>query len=160
MIQIANPNALVVRTNFFGNGPSYRWSFSDVILSALEKSEKIGLFDDVYFTPVNAVSLVKVLDDLWSIEASGIFNVSVDRKCSKYHFGHLLCQAFNASPTALVRSSIDDKHDLVLRPKDMSLSNRKLSSLLGRRIGSIEEHVQALRASRKEKVLGLNADVF
>ena len=34
-----NSSALVLRTNFFGNGPSYKLSFSDKIISALNKND-------------------------------------------------------------------------------------------------------------------------
>ena len=45
-------DALIVRTNFFGWGPEYRQSFSDFVVTKLRNDEEIGLFSDVFFTPI------------------------------------------------------------------------------------------------------------
>ena len=41
--------ALIIRTNFYGWGTSYRKSFSDYIIESLRKKQLITLFDDVYY---------------------------------------------------------------------------------------------------------------
>ena len=51
------PEALIIRTNFFGLGPSYKPSFSDKILKNLEKGIYSKLFKDVYYTPVSVQTL-------------------------------------------------------------------------------------------------------
>ena len=47
-----NPDALIIRTNFYGWGPTYKKSFSDFIIdnSKLEKNIFL-LFSDVYYIP-------------------------------------------------------------------------------------------------------------
>ena len=41
------PQALILRTTFFGWGPSYRRSFSDLILDDLKIGRQVKMFDDV-----------------------------------------------------------------------------------------------------------------
>lgn len=43
-----NPNALIVRTNFYGWGTSYRKSFSDFVIDSLRADRPIALFEDVF----------------------------------------------------------------------------------------------------------------
>jgi len=50
----AHPQALVIRTNFYGWGPNYRHSFSDVIIRGLRVGKELTLFQDVFYTPILA----------------------------------------------------------------------------------------------------------
>jgi dTDP-4-dehydrorhamnose reductase len=68
-------DSLVVRTNFYGWGTSYRRSFSDLILEHLTKREGIVLFDNVYYTPILIQSLAEAVHELIDIQAKGIINV-------------------------------------------------------------------------------------
>ena len=53
-----NKDALIIRTNFFGWGPSYKNSFSDKkFLSTLESDKKIELFEDVFYSPISVDEL-------------------------------------------------------------------------------------------------------
>ena len=54
-----NSDALVIRTNFFGWGATYKASFSDKILKSLERGKPINLFDDVYYTPISVKTLTQ-----------------------------------------------------------------------------------------------------
>ncbi len=69
------PAALVIRTNFYGWGPSYRRSFSDVIIDALRKKAPLRLFTDVYYTPVLMQAAVKACHALLENHAAGILNM-------------------------------------------------------------------------------------
>ena len=47
-----NPDALVIRTNFYALGPTYKKSFSDFIIDNLKLEKKLFLlFSDVYYNP-------------------------------------------------------------------------------------------------------------
>ena len=60
----------------------------------------------------------------------GIFNISSDKKISKFEFAKLLCKKLNISSFSLLPISIDDRLDLVRRPKSMGLSNAKLNKAI------------------------------
>ena len=133
-----NPDALVIRTNFFGWGPSYKPSFSDKILSSLARNTPIQLFDDVYYTPVSVVSLREHILALVKKSATGIYNVTSNERITKYEFGCLLADAFGYSKNLIEPISIKSKPGLTKRPKDMSLSNHKLSVFLSKSISSLK----------------------
>lgn len=130
-------NALVVRTNFYGWGTSYRTSITDRIIYSLQKGIKYTAFSDVYFSPILISDLIPIVYALLDLGACGIFHVVGDQRVSKYDFGLLLAKVFGFQSSFIEPISIDSKPNLVQRPKDMSLSNQKASHLLGYSFGSV-----------------------
>lgn len=144
-----NPEALVIRTNFFGWGPAYKASFSDKILKSLEGGKHNNLFSDVYYTPISIKTLGEKILLLVEKEAKGVFNVSSNERITKYHFGLMIAKTFGFDSTLLNPTSIDDVPHLTIRPKDMSLSNHKLCAFLDSSIPSLEEQIRALKHDRE-----------
>lgn len=144
------PNALIVRTNFYGWGTSYRHSFSDVVINALRSNTKIRLFKDVYYSPILAEEAWVSVYDLLKKNATGIFNVVSDDRLSKYDFGLKLAAVFNLDKNLIEKGFIRDQTNLVRRPNDMSLSNQKASQLLGRKIGGVSEHLRKLKLQEND----------
>lgn len=136
--------ALVIRTNFFGWGTSYRHSFSDVILSSLRKGQEIRLFDDVYYTPIFISSLIKAVHGLIDKQETGIFHVVGNERLSKHDFGCKIARQFSLPEDLIKRISVNDKPELVKRPLDMSLSNQKLEKVLNKRINDLETDISDL----------------
>ena len=93
-MQKSSKNNLIIRCNFFGDGFTYRKSFSDKILESLNNQRKIKLFYDVYFSPIEIKNLIKILEKLIKKKVGGTFNISSNESISKYQFGLLLCKSF------------------------------------------------------------------
>ncbi len=123
-------DALIVRTNFFGWGTKYRQSFSDFILNRLRNNKPVDLFQDIFFTPILIDELVRRVHQLIDLGANGIFNVTSKERLSKYEFGLKLAKCFNLKSNLINPISINNKPQLIKRPKDMSLSNVKLCETL------------------------------
>jgi len=122
-------NALIIRTNFFGNGPSYKPSFSDAIASYLILDKKIELFSDVYYTPIHVNQLADNVLNLLKIDANGIFNISSNERITKYDFGLMIAKKMNKNQNLVIPIEIEKKTNLIVRPKDMSLLNNKIKML-------------------------------
>ena len=146
-------SALIVRTNFFGWGTNYRPSFSDFILNNLKKGKTVDLFQDVFFTPILIDELIDKVHRLIDADMSGIFNVVGDDRLSKYDFGIKLANHFDLDANLIHAISIDDRQNLVHRPKDMSLSNVKLYQTLDCKIPPLSGQFQMLRAYENKNVL-------
>lgn len=140
----AYPQALVIRTNFYGWGPVYRPSFSDIIIKALRSGQELTLFKDVFYTPILAEMVARIAHDLINLKASGIFHVVGDERISKYEFGLKIAEKFNLDSTLINPGFSANQPSLIQRPYDMSLSNKKTSDLLGRKLGGVEEGVARL----------------
>jgi dTDP-4-dehydrorhamnose reductase len=145
----AHPHALVVRTNFYGWGPNYRHSFSDIVIKALRLDKEITLFKDVYYTPILIEVLAQTAHELINLKTSGIFNVTGDERISKYEFGLKIAEEFNLDSSIIKPGLLADQTLLVERPYDMSLSNQKTSNLLGRKLGGVGGHIA--RLSKQEQ---------
>jgi len=139
-----HPMAVVIRTNFYGWGTSYRHSFSDVVIEALRAGKELTLFQDVFYTPIIAETAAQVVHDLIDLKASGIFHVVGDERISKYEFGLKLAQEFKLDASLIKPGYITDRVSLVRRPYDMSLSNQKTCKMLGRKLGGVGEHIARL----------------
>ncbi len=147
-----NPNSLIIRTNFFGWGTSYRQSFSDFIINNLSLGKNITLFHDIYYTPILIDCLVINVMNLYLRKAVGIFNVVSNERISKYEFGLMVADIFGLDASLILKGKIEDRLELVQRPKDLSLSNRKLIHFLKTSIPSIQDQILELKNKRKDLI--------
>jgi dTDP-4-dehydrorhamnose reductase len=146
-------DALIIRTNFFGWGTSYRQSFSDFIINKLKNNEPIDLFFDVFFTPILIDELAKRVCRLIDENHKGIFNVVGGERLSKYEFGIKLANCFVLNTGLINKVSITQRIGLVKRPSDMSLSNKKVCKILNCIMPSIDAQFQILKQSKATKLL-------
>lgn len=141
----SNPEALVIRTNFYGWGTTYRRSFSDIIIEALRANKEVMLFQDVFYTPILIEEAAKVVQDLINLKVSGIFHVVGDDRISKHEFGLRVAEEFGLDSNKIIPSLLANEVKLTRRPFDMSLSNSKVHNLIGRPIGGIQKQIATLR---------------
>ena len=146
----SHPDSLVIRTNFFGWGSSYRQSFSDMIIGSLRSGKELKLFTDVYYTPILAETLASAVHDLVKLKASGVFNLVGGERISKYNFGIDIARVFGLDAGLIKPSLLSDNVGLVERPLDMSLSNQKACQLLGRELGNVTDGL--IRLYQQEKI--------
>ena len=137
-----NPDSLIIRTNFFGLGPKYRPSFSDIITSALLRKQTIKLFTDVFFTPIHVHELANIVFEL--LNKNGIYNVVSNERISKYDFGQLIAEQMGFSKDLITKGLLSNRKDLVIRPKDMSLSNNKVKNEINIEIKSLKNQIKDL----------------
>jgi dTDP-4-dehydrorhamnose reductase len=147
-----NDKALVVRTNFYGWGTSYRHSFSDFIIQNLRNGKIVKLFDDVFYSPIVIERLVTICHELIEINASGIVHVVGDERLSKYCFGEKLASVFDLDVSLIQRTKFRVEEGFVKRPLDMSLSNCKVSKMLNKEIGNVDMHLNCLLRQEKAGV--------
>jgi dTDP-4-dehydrorhamnose reductase len=152
-----NPQALLIRTNFFGWGTSYRNSFSDFVIQALRSGKEVTLYQDIFYTPILIETAAKAVHDLIDLKVEGgIFNIVGDDRVSKYDFGIAIADKFNLDPSGIVPGLFTNQPALTQRPFDMSLSNNKVISLLGRPVGGLQEQVALLH---QQELTGLAQEI-
>jgi dTDP-4-dehydrorhamnose reductase len=140
----ACPSALVIRTNFYGWGTTYRHSFSDFVIRSLRAKESITLFDNLYFTPIIIDDLVRTTHELIRSGARGVFNIVGNDRVSKKVFGELLADKFCLDKSLIHSIAFSDRDDLVVRPLDMSLSNLKITEFLNKSPDGLIGHIDLL----------------
>jgi dTDP-4-dehydrorhamnose reductase len=115
-----------------------------VIVAALRAHTPLTLFGDVFFTPILMEKLVDAVHELIERRAAGVFNVVGDERVSKYEFGRRIAAFLQLDDGVLASGRLEDRRDLVPRPREMSLSNEKLRRARGKGIGGIEEQLHRL----------------
>ncbi|MDO8652909.1 MAG: SDR family oxidoreductase [Undibacterium sp.] len=145
LVQKACPYAIILRTNFFGWGYTQRRSFSDWLIYGLRAGERLPLFDDVYFTPILADFLAQTTHDLVTERCSGIFNVVGDQRLSKYDFALSLAESFNLPASLIQRVQSPVENLRLVRPRDMSLNNTKVRTILNRKMGTVRDYLLELK---------------
>ena len=147
------PDAIICRTNFVGWGPSYRRSFSDVIFDKLGLGTTLYMYDDVFFTPVSCSQLIDTAHALIAADSRGVFNICSNERISKYEFSVKLAKAFHLDAEQIQPVQAHRKKIATKRPKDLSLSNRKICKELGIKGFSISDTIKSLQVdtiNRKE----------
>ena len=146
----SNPDSLVIRTNFFCWGPSYRNSFSDFLINSIREKKKISLYTDIFYTPIYARHLVELVHNLVNSNLRGIFNIVGSERLSKYEFGKMIFSIFSGNMELITRTKYQEQSNSIKRPLDMSLSNNKLVSSLNVKMASLENQILQLKADEND----------
>jgi dTDP-4-dehydrorhamnose reductase len=112
---------LIIRTNFYGSNNKSNVTFSDKIYYS---KNKIFLWKNIYFTPINIKILIKIINFLINKKIYGVYNVSANKKISKFKLGQKIGQIINKN-VQIIPNKFDQKI-FVRRPLNMSLCNSKL----------------------------------
>jgi dTDP-4-dehydrorhamnose reductase len=156
VVAASDPEALIIRTNFFAWGHHYRQSFSDWIYYRLLAGEKISMFDDVFITPLLADLVATTAHQLVEHGRRGIWNIAGEERVSKFDFGVQLAKAFGLPSALIQRVKISTSELSAKRPRDMSLSNRQARESLGLSLPSLSAQFEILReqlTSRRSELL-------
>jgi len=145
LVSKSNPDALIIRCNFFGWGPNYRISFSDFIYNNLIAKKEIKLATDYYYTPLSTSVLIDTIYELIIKNANGIFNVVGTDRLSKYDFGNNLSRVFKLNRKLIRPVKWRDLKITTIRPNDLSLSDDKINNFLGKRLGDINHNLNELK---------------
>ncbi|MEW6689345.1 MAG: SDR family oxidoreductase [Pseudomonadota bacterium] len=143
------PQALIVRTNFFGWGHAARQSISDWILAALREGRRLRMFTDAFFTPILATRLAGAVHRLVDAGTRGVIHVGGDERVSKHEFARRLATAFGLPADPIEPARQAEAGLAAPRPRDMSLSNARARGILGGALGALDEQLAELRAQEE-----------
>jgi hypothetical protein len=66
--------------------------------------------------------------------------------------GSKVAEQFGLDSSLIVRGSLDRHPGLVTRPHNMTLSNQKAATLLGRQLGGVDDHLAVLARQERDGV--------
>lgn len=141
-VRQAHPQALVVRTNFFGPSLPWRKSFHDWLTEQLSEGRVINAFSDVFFTPVASDLLSAMIVELVDRNVSGVLNLAGGERISKYDFALGWAEQLGLDKSLIRAGSVEDGNLAAPRPHDMSLDCSKAAAILGRPMPSLQESLQ------------------
>lgn len=131
-------NKLIIRTNFFGWGTSYRNSFSDYIIKNLSLNKEIYLNNDIFFNPMYLGNLIECINQLIIKNKNGIYNISTDQKISKFSFGKRIAKKFGLNQSLIKKNIIIN----IKKPKNMALDNSKLKRVIDHKLTKLSYNIK------------------
>lgn len=135
------PDALVVRTNFFSWSVSGRNGVLDFFLNALTQGREVPGFTDYVTSSIYAGDLADSLRDLLTLDYSGIVHIVSSSAVSKFEFGNLVAEVFGLRADLIWKSSLASQTGLTHRAPDLSLSPALIESILLRSMPSTKEGI-------------------
>jgi len=144
-VVLNNEKGIVLRTNIFGWNPKNNFTFAEWILKALIEKKQLNMFTDVFFTPIHVSHVADTVLKLLNTDLSGIYHITGNTLLSKYEFALRMASAFELSTDKILSSSIDEAGLVAKRPKNMALSNEKLSNALGCNFPTVDDGLDYLR---------------
>ena len=143
----ARPDALAIRTSFYGWNVLPRESLSEWILNLLKARRSVQGFTDVRFSPLLNDQLARLLYALAGTPARGVLHVGSRDGISKWDFARRLATVFGHEPDDVVPLSVDAADLRPSRPKDVTLDVSRAAAVLGERLPSVDEGIEELRAT-------------
>ncbi len=138
---LAETNALVIRTNFFGWSPTSQRSILEFFVSNLEQGKQVPGYTNVTTTSLYAQTLLAYIWQLHKSEQTGIFHVTSQDALTKWEYSQLVADTFALDP-ALIQPNESEQ------PRNISLNTTKLAHFLGH---SAQTQLAGLRRAAEQR---------
>ncbi len=141
-VREAHPDALVLRTNFFGWNALPKMNLAEWFLEKLRVGRQAPGFADVFFSPLLVNDAVGLVEKLLPSVVSGILHLPGRDCLSKYEFGCLLAEAFGLDRKLVLRADSQRSGLAARRAPRTCLDGSKAASVLGESLPAIGESVR------------------
>lgn len=122
---------IVLRTNIYGASNPMRNSLFEWAYKELSEGRAINGYDNVIFNPLYIGQLTNIIKKIICEGIPpGIYNASCDGHISKFEFIIQLARMFGLNEKKIQPMSMNVEDELLKRPLNTSLNNRKLKSVL------------------------------
>ncbi len=143
--QAANPDALVIRTNFFGWSPSGTRSILEFFVNALTTGTRVKGFTDFTVTSAYVGALCQAIEDLAAGSTTGLLHVTSPDALSKYEFGVAVAKAFGLDAGLITPTTADVDPP---RNRNLSLDVTCAQSILTTLLPTQPEGIRLARRDR------------
>lgn len=134
--------ATVLRTNFVGRSrcPA-RTSLSDWVVASLKAGKLITVFNDVFFNPLNIITLCSYVEVVLLQQISGVFNLGSHNGMSKAQFALQLAKHLSLDTGLMTVGSSSEVLKLAKRPKNMRMDISRFESSFGITLPTMENEI-------------------
>jgi dTDP-4-dehydrorhamnose reductase len=127
----ANPQAIIARVNLFGWSLSGKRSLAEWFFNNLSTGQQVMGFTDVYFCPLLANDLAKLLLQMLEKDLSGLYHVVAGDCISKHDFGMAVARRFGFDERLIRPASVEQGGLQAARSPNLTLKTEKLTADLG-----------------------------
>ena len=136
-----NPDALIIRSFFYGHSPSGTRSLLEWVLVRALAGDQVPGFSDSYFSPISVHEFAEALDAAIAADISGVLHLGSSETVSKYEFARMVMEEYDCDMALLRPITVDDAGLTADRPRNTSLSVKLLESVWGRSAPSVAEGI-------------------
>lgn len=145
IISRINPEALIVRVNFFGFGVTKKSNLLDEIILKLSLGENFYGFTDVQFNPISIEQVVVGVNMLIKLGASGLINLAGNEIVSKFDFTQIVSEVFDLDKSLVKPHSSSGHQTGVRRVNYLPLDNTKFTNLTGHKFPTLRGMLDQLK---------------
>lgn len=119
-------NSLILRTNYVGRSRiEGRQSFTDWFVDACESHKSISLFNDVFFSPLFATTLCRMIARAIEHNLTGVYNLGSKESISKAEFCMILARYLSLDTSNIKLTSTTTRSSAAIRPKWMGMDSKR-----------------------------------
>lgn len=148
----ANPDALILRANFFGWSQSRQHGILDFFAGALSRNVPVTGFQDYVVSSLYMGDLSDVILEISSHNVSGIYHAVSSTPLSKFDFAIAVAEAGGHSADSLSPGLVSEARGLAPRGHNLSLSTAKIEQVLGWSMPSTREGLERAFAERSDVI--------
>ena len=147
-VTTANPEALILRTNFYGWSASGGTGILDFFVNAFRQGTAITGFTDYRVSSLYMGDLVDALVGAVTSDARGVYHAVASDAASKHDFGLAVATEFGLESSSMTPGTLADATALSARGRNLTLSTSKLEGILGRPMPTSFSGLARARAER------------
>jgi dTDP-4-dehydrorhamnose reductase len=144
----ANPDALVLRTNFYGWSATGGAGILDFFVNSFSQGTAITGFSDYRVSSLYMGDLVDAMVGAIGGDAGGVLHAVASDSASKYDFGLAVATDFGLDSGVMTSGILNDAATLSARGRNLALSTAKIEGILGRPMPSSFSGLARARAER------------
>lgn len=127
-----DPRAIVTRVNLYGWSLTGKRSLAEWFFNNLSAGNSIMGFTDVYFCPLLANDLAKLIIKMLEKDLQGLYHVVSSECTSKYEFGVRLARWFDLESSLIKPTPVSQAGLFAQRSPNLSMNSEKLTKNLGK----------------------------
>lgn len=127
----SDPGAIIARVNFYGWSLQGARSLAEFFFNNLEAGRNVKGFSDVFFCPLLANDLARLLLRMLAADLNGLYHVVSSESLSKYEFGVALARQFGLDAGLITPVSVEEGGLRASRSPNMTLRVDRLTRALG-----------------------------
>ena len=144
VVATVNPDALIIRSYFYGHSPAGNRSLLEWVLVRALAGDPVPGFTDSFFSPISIHDFASALDAAIDAGTSGLLHLGSNNAISKYEFARMVMEAYDCDMSLLRPIKVDDIGLKADRPRNTSLNVQLLESILGKPVSMVAEAVKQI----------------
>lgn len=156
LVQQATQRSLILRiSSVFGRAGARGkgGNFVEAILARAKSGQPVRVIDDQWMSPTYTRDAAELVRDLLAQDATGVYHCSNTGRCTWFEFAQAILES--AQPGVVAQPiRADELASKAARPRDSSMDNRRVASVLGRPVRPWRGALQAYLAEKGHVAAG------